>query len=407
MLNQRVGVIGIVLYLTAGLVLVQGQQARKKPDKLTYVLTIARKLPPGENPDQNKIEVGFGKSFPVKEAAENRDNWLVRSLDEKGNELEYKPVRAKVFDADPTQNLVILEMNEKLNPGGDLDIATHRITIRFKQANFPDVVLGQSEKKSVTKTFVAAKGKPDADIYFSGSAAGARGSKPLYSFESKLGYLWDLQRRGSLGLRATVDAASESNIDPDSITASGTYEKIFVFAPATGFILKSDFLGTEFDTKNRTRNLTSKVDGTFVIPSLHISENNFATADFLFGGEGGHNYRHKLNEHGLGNFWRWKFGMTAYFVALNPPGLKRINFTTEYKVRLPRSDEPFTQEINGKDVTTLEKKPRHYVASDLDLMFSKAFGITIKYRYGSLPPAFKFIDHSASIGLTFQIKQAR
>lgn len=407
MLSRRVPGICVVTFLTIAIVgSINGQQA-KKPDKLTYVLTIARKMPTTENPEQNTIEVGFGKSFPVTAAAEDTSNWLVRSLDEQGNEKDYEPDAARVFTADPTQNLVRLQMNQKLSPGGELDISNHRITIRFQQANFPDVVLGQSEKKSASKKFVASKGKSDADIYFSGSAAGARGSKPLYSFESKLGYLWDLQRHGAIGGRATVDAASESNIDPDSITASATYEKVFVFAAATGLILSSDFLGTEFDTEDRTRNLTSKLDGTFVIPSAHLGKSNFATADFLLGFEGGHNYRHKLNEDGLGNFWRWKFGVTAYFVALNPPGLKRINFSTEYKVRLPQSAEPFTKKINGDEVTRLRKNPRHYVASDLDLMFSKALGITIKYRYGSLPPAFKFVDHSASIGLTFQIKQAQ
>lgn len=410
MLGRRVSGIGLVISLIALVASANAQQPKKQPkkqDKLTYVLTIARKLPPGENPEQDTIEVGFGESFPVKEAAEKAGNWFVRSLDEVGNEEEYTPRSAKVFTDDPTQNLVRLKMDQTLSPGGKLDISKYRITIRFQQANLPDVVLGQSEKKKVTKKFVAAKGKTDADIYFSGSAAGARGSKPLYSFESKLGYLLDLQRNGALGLRGTVDAASESNIDPDSITLGGTYEKVFVFAPATGVILTSDFIGAEFDTANRTRNLTSKADATFVIPSLKMGESNFATADFLFGVEGGHNYRHKLNEDGLGNFFRWKFGIAAYFVALNPPGLNRINFTTEYRVRLLQSAEPFTQKINDEDVTTLIKKPRHYVASDLDFMFSKALGISVKYRYGSLPPAFKFIDHSASVGLTFQIKQAQ
>jgi hypothetical protein len=39
-------------------------------------------------------------------------------------------------------------------------------------------------------------------------------------------------------------------------------------------------------------------------------------------------------------------------------------------------------------------------------MFSDALGISLKYQYGSLPPAFKFVDHSTSVGLTFKLKQA-
>jgi hypothetical protein len=57
-------------------------------------------------------------------------------------------------------------------------------------------------------------------------------------------------------------------------------------------------------------------------------------------------------------------------------------------------------------VTTLKKGTRHYFGSDLDLMFSDPLGISLKYRYGSIPPAFKFVNHAVSIGLTFKIKQA-
>jgi len=180
-----------------------------------------------------------------------------------------------------------------------------------------------------------------------------------------------------------------------------------VLGRARGLILRSDVLGAEFDTENRTRNLMTELDGTWVLPPVRFGESTFAAFEFMGGFEGGHNYRHKLNEHGLGNLWRWKFGANAYFVALNPPIFKRIDFSTEYKVRLLNSAEPFTETINDKEITTLKKGSRHYVESSLDFMFSKALGITLKYQYGSLPPAFKFVDHSVSMGLTFKLKQAR
>jgi hypothetical protein len=151
----------------------------------------------------------------------------------------------------------------------------------------------------------------------------------------------------------------------------------------------------------------SSLNGTLVLPPARLGENTFAAIDFMAGFEGGHNYRHTLDEdNGLGNLWRWKFGANVYFVALNPPKLKRIDFSAAYKVRLLHTAEPFTETVGGEEVTTLRKKPRHYVGSNLDFMFSDALGISLKYQYGSLPPAFKLVNHSVSVGLTFKLKQA-
>ena len=343
------------------------------------------------------VEVRFGKDIPPDTDLTIADNWLIRTVSA-GTVGQFHPASVTVAHP-PTGSIATL------NPGRALDPSTERITILLQIANFPEFTVGEADKRD---TFTKAKGKDDADIYFSGSAVGARGSKPLYAFESKLGYLFDLGKIGSFGPRAAVNAASESNIDPDSIKATATYQKVFPFGPAgQGIILNSDALGVEFDTENRTRNLATELSGILVLPSARLGEGAFAAIDFMTGFEAGHNYRHKLNEDGLGNFWRWKFGATAYFIALHPPLFKRIDFNAEYKVRLLNSAEPFTKTINDQDVTTLKKGPRHYFGSDLDFMFSDLLGISLKYRYGSIPPAFKFVNHAVSIGLTFKIKQAR
>lgn len=152
----------------------------------------------------------------------------------------------------------------------------------------------------------------------------------------------------------------------------------------------------------------TELNATWVLPPIDFdTERTYAAFDFMAGFEGGHNYRHKLNEDGLGNLWRWKFGANAYFVALNPPVFKRIDFSANYKVRILTANEPFTETINNEEVTTLRKGSRHFMNSTLDFMFSDALGITLKYQYGSLPPAFNFVDHSVSVGLTYKIRQKR
>jgi len=57
--------------------------------------------------------------------------------------------------------------------------------------------------------------------------------------------------------------------------------------------------------------------------------------------------------------------------------------------------------ITGDQVSSSD-----YIGADLDLMLTEAFGISLKYRYGSLPPSFKFVNSTISIGLMLQLKQA-
>lgn len=348
------------------------------------------------------LHVSFAHDAPSNDLLMDEENWIIRLINIQNSTVQqFPPVSVTVLPGNQLPNEADLRVNQRLDQSND------QITVRLQLPNFSEFTVGAPKKTKARKAFTAAKGKPDADIYFSGSAAGAKGSKPLYLFESKVGYLFSLKSKGALGPRAEVNAASESNVDPDSIKTALTYEKIFVLGRAKGIILRSDALGLEFDKKNRNRNLMTDLNGTFVPPAKRFGESTFIAFDFMAGFEAGHNYRHKLNENeGLGNLWRWKFGANAYFVALNPPVFKRVDFSTEYKVRLPRTSEPFTQTINDKEITTLEKKPRHYVGSNLDFMFSDALGISLKYQYGSLPPAFKFVNHTTSLGLTFKLKQA-
>ena len=298
-------------------------------------------------------------------------------------------------------------MGQGLEAGGPLDPATHKIIVRYQQQNLPTVTLGPLfKKRGAKKTFTAAKGKKDADIYFNGSATGQRGSGPLYSIEAKAGYLHSLKTYGAIGGQASFVVEEGSDIDADSITASGTYQKIFVLRSPWGIILNSDFLGGEFNREDKTRNLTTELDATLVLPSKKFGDNNFATMDFMGGFEAGHNYKHALNPNGLGNIWRPKFGVNAYFVALAPKVFNRINLSANYILRLPRTAEPFTEKINGAKITSLTKGPRHHLGVDLGLMFAPSYGLTISYRYGSLPPDFNLVDHKATIGFTVQLKQA-
>jgi hypothetical protein len=381
--------------------LLTAQDSVAQDDKLTYVLRVADV--DVDSAGSKVIAVQFQGSFPEDVAASKKEYWIVIAIGQDGKTQSYQPAHAEV----KAQNkLVNLKMDVSLDAGGDLDPKTHKIIVRYQQANLPSVTLGPRFKKQEKKAFTAAKGKKDADIYFNGSATGQRGSGPVYSIDAKAGYLQSLKRAGAIGGRATFVSDAHSDIDPDSITATGSYQKIFVLRSPWGIILNSDFLGGEFDKENKTRNLTTELDATLVMPSARIGKNNFATMDFMGGFEGGHNYKHALNPKGLGNISRPKVGVNAYFVALAPKFFNRINLSANYLLRLPQTDEPFTEKINGVKINSLTKRPRHYLGVDLGLMFAPSYGVTISYRYGSLPPDFKLVDNKVSIGFTLQLKQA-
>lgn len=390
-------IIPTVCVILLGLVL--AVSVRSQDDKLTYDLTMA-KVDPG-NPQA--IEVLFGKSVPDDAAAGDVDNWLIIAINTQGKTTTHKPVSAT---ADRINKLVLLEIGADLLAGGTLDPQTNKIIIRYQQMDFPDVVLGVPKKTGVRATFGAAKGKDDADIYFKGTVITEKNRKPLYSIESKFSYLFDLQKKGAIGGKISADFAQESNLDADSIIATGTYEKILRFGPpSTGVRVVADFIGGEFDRKNKTRNLVAGVYGVLIIPGKRFSKNNSVTANFLAGFEAGHNYRNSLVEDGIGNFWRPKFGVNTYFLFRDPGPLNRITASAEYKIRLPRSAEPFTRFINDEETTFLTKKPRHDYLFSLDFMFTEAFGISVQHRYGSVPPVFKLIDNKVSLGLVFKLKQ--
>jgi hypothetical protein len=380
------------------------------------------------------ISVFFGDKFPLDPNAPQNtltlytaaagspfapSKWIVRAVD-----LTTHQLVESQSQIDSVQVLTFGRQVE-LNMANQVDTTRFSYIIIYAEANTPLVTLGRAEKKGAERTFTAAKGKNDADIYFSGEAAAARNSKPAYSIESKFSYLYNLTRGiqtgdptrpisfrdyGSIGVAATFNSAANSEIDPDSITVGGLYQRSFLFGPSpTSILLNSEFIKAELDKKNQTRNLVTGVDATLVLPSKRLNQSTkhpaFATMDFLLGVEGGRNYKNELQEDGLGNFWRLKLGAASYFYVLKPWILDRINFNTEYKLRLPQSAEIFTQTIDGEKQTFFTKRPRHYAASDLDFMFAPSYGLALKYRYGTLPPAFKLVDSKVSVGFVLQFQQ--
>jgi hypothetical protein len=133
------------------------------------------------------------------------------------------------------------------------------------------------------------------------------------------------------------------------------------------------------------------------------------TAGFEFGDNLRNDYAVvNKSSRGEGPFLRGLGGATAYLVVPSIWHLNKITFTSSYTARVPTTDELFLETRHRKDpLPLLTSKTRQYVEDSVNFMFTDYFGIQIKHKYGSLPPAFRFVDNSGSIGLLFAFKETR
>jgi len=117
------------------------------------------------------LEVQFGNDVPSDDVLQDQRNWLITTVDlQSGQERRFPPGPITVSHT-LAGVIVGLAVSPALNP------TTHRITVRFQLPNFPEFTIGEPKKKGPGKAFAKAKGKEDADIYFSGTAVGARGGR--------------------------------------------------------------------------------------------------------------------------------------------------------------------------------------------------------------------------------------
>lgn len=376
--------------------------AQTATDTLAYELVTASVLTTG------RVEVEFGKSFPKRyldaggQMLQPATEWVIE-LRELSNPAAVRLVAVTgVFvDANPAQTrLVELVPSETIHP------TTNQVRVRLLLGNFPEVMVARPHRQGADAAFGPANGKDDADLYFKGLVVSSTGSGPAYSVDAKAGYTARLGvQGGSLGAKGTYLVDKASDIGPDSITVGASYSKIFVFAPATAIILDSEPFGFELDAKNDTRNLRSTATGQLVIPPWRLAPLSFAAADFLAGFEAGGNQKNAISDDAYDTFWRTVFGANGYLLLQGAPVVKRIDITAAWKVRVLAQNEPFTERVNGTDMTALTDRPRHSLTITTAFMITKAFGFSAGYRHGSEPPTFKYVRHRGELGLLFKLKQ--
>jgi hypothetical protein len=273
-----------------------------------------------------------------------------------------------------------------------------------------------------THWITPAKTKDDADVYISGTFAPAQGTSPSYTIDSKGKYtMLSFGRNGSSTLSALgqISTDNKKTADPDSFTWSIPVQRVF----PSNYSLQWSTIGMELNKKASAINLVSAPSATasivhpFIVKDKeHPGVSKIAASwgmDLTGGLEFGDNLRNAFavankSDQGEGWFLRGVPSASVYLIIPQVLHLSKITLSSSYTARIPTRDELF---LETRHQTTplplLTSQTRHYIQNSLQFMFTDYFGIQIKHTYGSLPPAFSFVQNSGSIGLVVAFKQTR
>jgi hypothetical protein len=297
----------------------------------------------------------------------------------------------------------------------------------------PAVEPASKPKKS---SIEAAKTKDESNVYLSGTFSPAVGSSPDYSTDSKVNwpvYYFDKPQSWALALAAIVQTDSKGSADPDGFSwgvpiqyvSSSQREKEKGNLAATLWNWPSSnqwsVVGMELDKRGKALNFVSAPSITRGFyhdfygldkkrPGLKAVKTSVGL-DLTAGVEFGGNLRQDFpikNRPGEqeGAIFRGVPSATADLVIPNVLHLSKITLSSSYTARIPTTDELFLETRNTKNpIPLMSSQTRHWVQNSLQFNITDFVAIQIKHQYGTLPPAFSFVQNSGSIGLVYAFKK--
>ena len=287
-------------------------------------------------------------------------------------------------------------------------------------ATFNNVL--QATAAAPSRSFLSsADTKDDSDIYLFGSFLAGYSTKPLYTIDAKVNWVPEIKTTGNMfGVEATLSTNSDSSppvdrsrIDPDSITAAlALRHRIHQLS------LDINPLEGQFSRKYPASDLITA--GTIKWVSHPVYDHGQAVVFYPFiGYELGKNlnkpsilFKQPVNLSPYDNITRALFGAHAAFLlfkkSVTADSPYRLAIQADYTTRVLFTPEPFvTSGYSGSDHTSIvsvRANARHYVECGIAYNASDLFGIEAKYKFGSLPPLFEFVEHQVVIGITFKAK---
>lgn len=266
----------------------------------------------------------------------------------------------------------------------------------------------------------AADGREDSNIYLSGQLTGASGEHVHASADIKLEYpFWITgkpNKKGHIRLYKLfpsfdLKASTDPGADPDSMNFALNFE----FAPwkygGESFSVPFRRLvwrntgKIESDTDFHNTNALWETRFTLISKS-YVSERKTLYFRPFLGHELGVNVNSPVKAAERRFLYRPLVGSTLNLIFPFTAGLQDLGFEVSYIRRFPLQREVSFEEDDDHKLVPIRfgRSPRDYIKAGINLNFTKAFGSTLSYEYGSLPPLYKLVDHKFSIGLTYKIK---
>lgn len=247
--------------------------------------------------------------------------------------------------------------------------------------------------------------RDQAAMYFFGSLAAGRNSKPSYNLDVEMASPSVHRELWRVSLRGKAKTSDSLNYDPDSFDVAARMERVYPFKPkgkAPYTDMGWDILKWEFSRKDQSYNLITAPTLTLT-STLGRRISNFRTVaaldlDANLGIEAGRNLRNEVAPEGYGGIFRVVVGGGLYAAFPRALGLAEIRWTSTYIARLLATSEPVIDTREGYR-SALTRGTRHDLDSALKLKFNEFVALSIKHEYGSAPPAFKILDHRVTVGV--------
>jgi hypothetical protein len=395
-----------------------------------------------DSQNRTLIRITFDNPLPAASAVEEAAYWIVY---EKTTTI-IKRLWVDKVDTSHLSNLdIVLQLREAV--AGKPDIKEVQITL----ANDTDLLrLDPLTKPNELATgtavssgpVAAAKGKNDADIYFSGSYTAVHDGDPVWDIDAFAGYMYAPHAdkyHGMFGLYGQVRTKQSPVADPNSFMAYFDYQyalgdkwwgpricddgqgnRIGVFQPS---IFNYRGFGAEFDRNAKELNLITSPVLTIPIRPVCLPKTvsnkiqYWPQINLNLGAEFVNVRKSVLAPAGK---WHTRGLLGTTLLMGWQPKTKLFDswqISSSWELRLPSSAEifydpkfapidPSTGKRNSKKTSPmLGRQPRHYVDTKFTYNYTAWGGITLEYTYGSLPPTFNKTDHSVAFGLTFALQE--
>lgn len=435
MIKKRRRVIRLSLSLVALLLLAVPSAAKN-----LVSITHAAAVPPNQKISQWRIVVGFNKGFDIPETIGEAEDPAKNPIKNPGSFYLFdvnagqrltiteafldlgqfytaagkrdlsagNPAEVEIFvnpkvSLDPTHHYHLYVLNVPFN-GSPTDDPQPQSFVEFRKPDQPTLL-----------SFTGADGREDANIYLSGEYAGASGEKFSGSVDTKI----EIPIRKVIGERThtfsffyDLKASNNPKADPDSMNFGVNWEfplwryrgnnlqfpiRRIIWRNAPKIESERDFGNTNFIWESRFRFMSRTYEG---------KHTTFYFRPFM-GHELGANINSPLKEAEHKFLYRLMTGTTLNLIfPIEVTGLNDISFEGSYIRRWPlRREVTFEEDDDGNpQPLRFGKGPHDYVSTKFNVNFTKAFGLTVGYEYGSLPPTYKLVDHKTTIGLTYKVK---